>query len=607
MPLDIADNGEEKLIELLYQAAATPEIWPELLQQLHWFIFEHYHIADGQCLTDELFQSVYSHLNDTTKPPSMEHTPLNRLCRHMAQALQITKRLYLLEENQRITEEILNRIPVALLLVDELASIKMKNQQAESLLEQSGFIQQKGQKLQLADPVQHRKLLELIKEQSKPRVFQPQSRGISLQRQTPDDHQLIAIVMPLSQSAISIFEHAATAAVLISDRRHEADIELSAMADIYQLTPKEMRIVKHISQGKSPRDIAKSLHVSYNTVRSQLKSIFVKTNVSSQSELVNLVLAGTGAMLFQTAVSQKCPLADIAHANEQFLTLKDGRTLCFQEYGDPKGTPLLVCHSILGSRLEHFIHHKDWSREYGFRLIIPDRPGYGFSDPNPLLSYTQWTDDISQLLTYLKINEIAVTGYATGGIYATALAACLPQRVRHLVLICSGSSIEKEEDFKQAGPLYIMHLHLARHFPSLYRLFLAILERGLTSTPQLYCDLLARNLSDIDLKTFKKADVLEQYHMNVKEVNRQGVKSFSDELLRMFHPWEFNVKDITCPTTLWHGTENQYIPLSTVQRTGKAIKHSTLHLIQGQGHLMIYQQWPAILKQLRHDLDQADE
>lgn len=58
----------------------------------------------------------------------------------------------------------------------------------------------------------------------------------------------------------------------------------------YGMTPAECRVALLLSDGRAPREIAEMVGVSFNTVRSQMKSIFAKTNVRRQGELIRLLL-----------------------------------------------------------------------------------------------------------------------------------------------------------------------------------------------------------------------------------------------------------------------------------------------------------------------------
>lgn len=61
----------------------------------------------------------------------------------------------------------------------------------------------------------------------------------------------------------------------------------------FKLSKAEARVAKLLSEGLAPRTIADRLHVSIHTVRSQLQSIFQKTDTCRQAELTSLLLRET--------------------------------------------------------------------------------------------------------------------------------------------------------------------------------------------------------------------------------------------------------------------------------------------------------------------------
>lgn len=56
------------------------------------------------------------------------------------------------------------------------------------------------------------------------------------------------------------------------------------------LTPRELEIVRLIKQGYSYPAIAKELHIAVSTVKSHVKSIFIKTDTTSQMQIALLDL-----------------------------------------------------------------------------------------------------------------------------------------------------------------------------------------------------------------------------------------------------------------------------------------------------------------------------
>ncbi|MDQ6846476.1 MAG: alpha/beta hydrolase [Candidatus Dormibacteraeota bacterium] len=71
----------------------------------------------------------------------------------------------------------------------------------------------------------------------------------------------------------------------------------------------------------------------------------------------------------------------------------------------------------------------------GYRVVIPDLPGFGTTQPPPQAwgvdEYAAW---VLALLDRLGINRVHVVGHSNGGRIAIALAAAHPARVDRLVL-----------------------------------------------------------------------------------------------------------------------------------------------------------------------------
>jgi DNA-binding CsgD family transcriptional regulator len=59
---------------------------------------------------------------------------------------------------------------------------------------------------------------------------------------------------------------------------------------LFGLTPAECRLAMHLADGHSPTAIAEMIGVTRNTLKSQLSSIYGKTGISRQAQLVRLLL-----------------------------------------------------------------------------------------------------------------------------------------------------------------------------------------------------------------------------------------------------------------------------------------------------------------------------
>jgi DNA-binding CsgD family transcriptional regulator len=83
--------------------------------------------------------------------------------------------------------------------------------------------------------------------------------------------------------------------VWITDLANMRDSLTSRLNSFFHLTPAELRVALSLEKGLSAKDIAGLNQVSVTTVRSQIQSVFSKTGVNRQSELVALLakLGGT--------------------------------------------------------------------------------------------------------------------------------------------------------------------------------------------------------------------------------------------------------------------------------------------------------------------------
>ena len=106
----------------------------------------------------------------------------------------------------------------------------------------------------------------------------------------------------------------------------------------------------------------------------------------------------------------------------------------YAQYGSGDGLPVVNAHGGLACRLD--VAAADLvAVEAGIRLISPDRPGVGLSDPQPGRTVGDWARDVTELLDQIDVDRFAVMGWSMGGQYAAALGHALPQRATRVAII----------------------------------------------------------------------------------------------------------------------------------------------------------------------------
>ena len=114
------------------------------------------------------------------------------------------------------------------------------------------------------------------------------------------------------------------------------------------------------------------------------------------------------------------------------LRLSDGRAVRVAQYGDPAGEAVLWLHGGGSSRLEGALLHAA-AAEQGLRVLAPDRPGVGGSDPHPGRTVAGYASDVAEVLDLLGVDQVRVGGLSNGGMYAMSVASGLPDRVLQVV------------------------------------------------------------------------------------------------------------------------------------------------------------------------------
>jgi DNA-binding CsgD family transcriptional regulator len=96
-------------------------------------------------------------------------------------------------------------------------------------------------------------------------------------------------IVPVRGAANDIFA-AASCLLIITSVEHPEMASTQVVQGLFDLTPAEARIARGIAAGKTVDELAHEARLAVGTVRQQLKSVFNKTGVSRQAELVGILV-----------------------------------------------------------------------------------------------------------------------------------------------------------------------------------------------------------------------------------------------------------------------------------------------------------------------------
>jgi pimeloyl-ACP methyl ester carboxylesterase len=218
------------------------------------------------------------------------------------------------------------------------------------------------------------------------------------------------------------------------------------------------------------------------------------------------------------------------------LRLPDGRRLGWCEYGDPAGRPVLAFHGTPACRLL-FAPADTPAARLGLRVIAPDRPGYGQSDPEPGRTLSQWSSDVDALLDHLGVREAPILAISGGGPYAVATAAHLGQRITGLALVSPLGDVGDPKARRVLARLDRTLFVTLPRWPRVVRRVALTGRAAFLAAPEAALMSLAATLSPADRRTLSTPLARRVMIAATREALRQGVGGALSDLDIFSRPW----------------------------------------------------------------------
>ena len=290
-------------------------------------------------------------------------------------------------------------------------------------------------------------------------------------------------------------------------------------------------------------------------------------------------------------------MADVDSQNgaDGRLTLRDGRTLAYHEWGVPDGVPVLRLQGTPGSRLSRYPKPEVWER-LGVRVIMADRPGYGASTRMPGRGIASVADDLVELLDHLGIDRLPVIGGSGGGPHVLGVAARHPQRVSAASVVVGAAPIA-EEDIPLLIGLNAESHRRARDggwdavFPLLVEVREKILADPLDGFREALRDAPPADQAVMDDPAWQ-ATLVE----SVSEALRPGAEGWTDEAIALHH-WDIAPEDVSVHIVWWHSRHDANAPVQAARRLADRLPSVDLRLWDG-GHLETFHREEEMMRDL---------
>ena len=284
------------------------------------------------------------------------------------------------------------------------------------------------------------------------------------------------------------------------------------------------------------------------------------------------------------------------------VTLPDGRRLEFLRSapaGTHHGKTALVVHAGTPNAAAGWSRLTAAAERNGLDVIAYSRPGYGQSDPHPGRRIADAARDTAALLDALSIDEFVSLGISGGGPHVLACAALLPGRCRAIADVCG------------LAPGF-RALNLGEGMSEMNSLWFDAAERGIEALAP-FGEMQMAAMGSLSVETMTQlaqttmppvdaaactGELAQMLTMMLRRAFEKGPHGYLEDSLAFVAAPGFNVADIRCPTSVWHGALDVNVPQSHSRWLLSQLPHARAHLFEQHGHLSLLNEVDDIVDEL---------
>lgn len=213
------------------------------------------------------------------------------LVSQLSRSLEMAWRMDTTEVERTLYSDVMDRLYVGVIILDRSGKVVRMSSTANRILTERDSLNVQGGRLRATCSNEDRELQAVIKSTLQGMVDNtaPATRGLSLTKQSGSKN-LGLIIRPIEAHARHAVAANSAVAVYLRDPEAIPEIEGELVRQLFDLTPAEAAVARRLTVGLSLDEAASSLDISRNTARAHLRSIFSKSGITRQTELVRLVL-----------------------------------------------------------------------------------------------------------------------------------------------------------------------------------------------------------------------------------------------------------------------------------------------------------------------------
>jgi DNA-binding CsgD family transcriptional regulator len=259
-----------------YKEWMSPQGWGDVLS-----------VNLDKTTTSRAVFSIARHARDGLVDEEMRHR-VRLLVPHVRRAVMIGKLIDLNRQQAAALADTLDGLHAGAFLVDADGRLVHANTSANDMLREGNLLHANG-RLVAFDAKGDQELNDIFAA-ARAGDTALGGKGVAVQLTARNGEQFVTHVLPLTTGARrqAGVAYSAVAAVFVQRAGNDMP-SLDTLAERYQLTPAELRVLIAIIDVGGVPEVAAALQLSQATVRTHLRHVFEKTGVRRQADLVKLI------------------------------------------------------------------------------------------------------------------------------------------------------------------------------------------------------------------------------------------------------------------------------------------------------------------------------
>src|SRR5262245_60446759 len=265
------------------------------------------------------------------------------------------------------------------------------------------------------------------------------------------------------------------------------------------------------------------------------------------------------------------------------VRLADGRSMALGDVGPRDGLPVLYLHGAIGAPLECRGELAMAIETLGIRLLLPQRPGFGGSEPQRGRTLLDFAGDREQAADALGLQRFAVVGVSAGGPYAIACGHRLADRVR-VAAVSSLSPLCAPVDVPGLPWRVRLPLRGIAAAPGLTARLGDAAIALVTRHPRVLERAMLVGAPPIDRRRVADPATRRDTQSAFLAATASGIAGLIEDHLVTSRPWGFALEEIRCEVHVWHGMADAFVPADHALHLVAGLPRCRAWFDPGEGH-----------------------